>query len=41
MVRAWRKAGFYLPLESDDGSEVTDAEIRQEFHIGGGDGLTD
>jgi hypothetical protein len=41
MVRAWRKAGFYLPLESDDDSEVTDAEIRQEFHIGGWDGLTD
>jgi hypothetical protein len=33
MVRAWRKAGFYLPLESDDDSEVTNEEIRQEFHI--------
>ena len=41
MVRAWRKAGFYLPPESDDDSEVTDEEIRQEFDIGGWDGLTD
>jgi hypothetical protein len=40
MVRAWRKAGF-LPLESDDDSEVIDKEIRQEFHICGWDGLTD
>jgi hypothetical protein len=36
-----RKAGFLLPLESDDDSEVTDEEIRQEFHICGLDGLID
>jgi hypothetical protein len=41
IVRAWRKAGFYLPLKSDEDSEVTNKEIRQEFHICGSDSLTD